>query len=226
MTTIQELVPFCSACDELVCGKYILIDIKLNSILKLIENDEKLSNIIKSCLSKADFNSVFNKSLYQSGEKFAITVPTDENEVITLVYNLLYRFKSGEIDFTQFLHKFYSEDNAINLDNFGKDLIYPFKNAITNIYARRHILVNSDDYQDNYYNKIKTAIRLILSNIDNFKLKDNDKEEFKMLLNALYLSSDKNDKKMVYSIMIGLDYFSKYHKKTRNAYLSLEECFE
>ena len=36
----------------------------------------------------------------------------------------------------------------------------------------------------------------------------------------------KNDKKLVFSLMIGLDYFTRAHKKSRNAYLTLEECFE
>ena len=61
--------------------------------------------------------------------------------------------------------------------------------------------------------------------MDNYKLGLNDKDEFTMLLNSLYLASDKNDKNLVYSLMIALDYFTKYHKKVRKTYLSLEECF-
>ena len=55
--------------------------------------------------------------------------------------------------------------------------------------------------------------------------KVNEKEEFTLLLNALYIASENNDKKQVFALMIGLDYFTKVNKRARNAYLSLEECF-
>ena len=71
-----------------------------------------------------------------------------------------------------------------------------------------------------------TTIKLILKNIDSCKLNMNQKEEFTMLLNSLHMASEKNDKKLVFSLMIGIDYFSKSNKKARNAYYMLEECFE
>ena len=65
-----------------------------------------------------------------------------------------------------------------------------------------------------------------MQNLDNFKLNLNQKEEFSMLLNSLFTASEKNDKKLVFALMIGLDYFTKANKKLRKTYLSLEECFE
>ena len=44
MINIQELKSFNNACDEFITGKYILVDIKIASILKLISDDEKLKN--------------------------------------------------------------------------------------------------------------------------------------------------------------------------------------
>ena len=61
--------------------------------------------------------------------------------------------------------------------------------------------------------------------MENLKLGLNEKEEYKLLLNSLYVASDKNDKNLVYSLMIGIDYFTKHNKKVRKTYLALEECF-
>ena len=41
MATIQELNQFNNACDEFISGKYILIDLKISSILEIITNNEK-----------------------------------------------------------------------------------------------------------------------------------------------------------------------------------------
>ena len=140
----------------------------------------------------------------------------------------MYKFTSGSLKFYNFLTQFYGEETANEkaFNEFAKTVIIPFKNAINTIYSKRHILVETNDYQNNIYNKIMSTIKLIVKNLDAYKLNMNQKEEFTMLLNSLYLASEKNDKKLVYSLMIGLDYFTKSNKKSRVAYLSLEECFE
>ena len=145
--------------------------------------------------------------------------------MIAFVYNLLYKFKSSEYDFHKFLTQFYGEDNSKQYADFANNIIIPFKSAVNSIYSKRHILVETDDYQNNIYNKIMSTIKLIIKNVDAYKLNMNQKEEFTMLLNSLYLASEKNDKKLVYSLMIGLDYFTKSNRLVRQQYLMLEECF-
>lgn len=225
---VYELTQFNNACDEFIAGKYILADIKIASILKLTNADEKVKNLVASTLAKFDFVDVFKQAVIENeDESFSLNVPTDEKEIIAFVYSLLYRFNTKEIDFYNFLNKFYKVDNAVGQEFklFAENIITPFKAAINSLYTKRHIIVNANDYQTNYYNKIMTTIRLIVSNIDNYKLKMNEKEEFTMLLNSLYLASEQNDKKLVFSLMIALDYFSRINKHVRNAYFSLEECF-
>lgn len=229
MSNIQELVSFNNACDEFIAGKYILVDIKIGSILSIIDADEKLRSIISDCISDFDFNAKLGEYMVQHNDGYRLLMPTSDEEVVAFVYSLLINFKNNNLDFYQFLAKFYNKDDEVNnkdFTNFASVIMVPFKNAINSLYSKRHVLVASSDYQNNYYNKIKTTTRLIAENIDNFKLKLNEKEEFTMLLNSLYLASEKNDKKLVFSLMIGLDYFTKCNKRARMAYLSLEECFE
>jgi len=223
MNNIQELTLFNHACDEFISGKYILADIKIASILNIIAEDEKISNIISNCLKENDFSSEINKFIR---EDLLFSVPNDDKAIVSFVYTLLYKFKNGDIDFYQFLTKYYNTDNGKDFSEFAKTIIEPFKNAINTIFSKLHVLVEADDYQTNYYNKIMTTVKFILKNIDNYKLKMNEKEEFTLLLNSLYLASEKNDKKLVFSLMIGIDYFTKCNRKCRIAYLFLEECFE
>ncbi len=227
MNNIQELIPFNTACDEFIAGRYILADVKIASLLKLIATDEKLTDIISSALKGYDFNANFEKAVLEKDNNFSLVLPEDTMQIIAFVFNLLYRFDNKMLNFYDFISKYFASNDGAGKEfyNFADNVIIPFKEAINNAYSNRHIIVDTSEYQNNYYNKIKTQVKLILSNVDSYKLKMNEKEEFTMLLNSLYLASDRNDKKMVYSIMIGLDYFTKYYKKTRSAYLTLEECF-
>ncbi len=228
MHNIQELKPFNNACNEFISGKYILADIKIGSILNLIAEDEKLKNIVNSCLQDYDFTAEFKRYTNLNEETVDFSLPSNDKEIIAFVYNLLYKFKNGNIKFYDFLSQYFYVENANGkeFNEFAKTVIIPFKNSINNIFSKRHVLVETNDYQNNIYNKIMSTIKLIVKNVDAYKLNMNQKEEFTMMLNSLYLASEKNDKKLVYSLMIGLDYFTKCNKKSRVAYLSLEECFE
>lgn len=228
MSNIQELQPFNNACDEFISGKYILIDLKISSILNIISQDEKLTNIVNSCLQEFSFSSLAKQYMVNNDEATSFSLPSSDKEIISFVYNLLYMFSTKTIDFYEFLKTYYNAENAGGKEfgEFARTIITPFKNAINSIYSKRHVLVETSDYQNNIYNKIMTTINLIVKGLDGYKLNMNQKEEFTMLLNALHIASEKNDKKLVFSLMIGLDYFTKCNKKSRHAYLMLEECFE
>ena len=229
MSNIQDLMQFNNVCDEFIEGKYILADIKIAALLKVIAANEKIKNIIASCSENFNFNRMFAQLAVEDEAgncKFAL--PNAEEDKIAFIFGLLYRFDNKVIDLYQFLNKFFRADDDESAGKeflrFAETIIIPFKSAIHNIY--RHIIKESEDYQNDCFNKIMQCVQNIAKQIDSFKLKANEKEEFIMLLNSLYLASESNDKKLVYSLMIGIDYFSKCNKRTRNAYLSLEECFE
>lgn len=229
MCNIQELQSFNHACDEFISGKYILVDLKISSILNIISEDEKLIDIINSCTKDYSFSTqAKNHIILNNDQPSVLSLPEQDKDIIAFVYNLLYRFKNGDIDFYEFVKSFYNTETVggQEFSNFAQAIITPFKNAINSIYTKKHVLVETSEYQSNYYNRIKTTIKLIVKSLDNCKLNMNQKEEFTMLLNSLYLACEKNDKKLIFSLMVGLDYFTKCNKKSRNFYLMLEECFE
>lgn len=227
---IVDIKPFNLACDEFIAGKYILADIKISSILKTIAANEKIKNLIASCLDNFNFDLSFKRAGQGDEEdSLKIFLPANEKELVAFVFNLLYYFDNKGIDFYDFISKYYKsfdEDSGKEFHNFATAVIIPFKNAINTLYSKRHVISSTTDYQDNLYNQIKNIVKVILKNIDNYKLKMSEKEEFTMLLNSLYISSDKNDKKLVYSLMIGLDYFTRCNKKCKDAYFALQDCFQ
>lgn len=223
----MDIKTFNNACDEFLAGKYILAEVKINSILREINNNEKLKNIVADAVEDYDFRTEFSNRIGGDEEHPTLTIPTKEKEIIAFVYSLLYTFDKKQVSFYDFLRKFYGydENHGQEVQDFSNAIILPFKTAVNNVYSKIHVIVTTDEYQQNHYNQIKAVVREILNNVDSFKLKMTEKEEFTMLLNSLYLASEKNDKKLVFSLMIGLDYFTRCYKKCRPAYLSLEQCF-
>ena len=226
---IQDLVEFNNTCDEFIAGKYILVDIKISALLKTIASQEKIKNIIANCNEHFDFSYTYNQAVSEDETgNVLFNLPEDEKTMVAFIFSLLYKMNEKIIDPYSFVTKFYFEEGAEvgkEFINFANAIILPFKQAVNNLYTNRHIEVNSEDYQADYFDKLISTIQLIVNNIDTFRLKMNEKEEFTILLNALFLACENTNKKQVFANMIGLDYFTKINKRARNAYLSLEECF-
>ena len=56
---MQDLNQFNITCEQLLSGKYILIDTKISSLLKIVEENEKLKNIVSNSLNEFDFSYAF-----------------------------------------------------------------------------------------------------------------------------------------------------------------------
>jgi len=209
---MQDLNQFNITCEQLLNGKYILIDTKISSLLKIMEENEKLKNIVSSSLNEFDFSHAFN------GEINVNTIlPYSEKEIVSFVYTFLFKFKNNELNL--------GENANETLNQLIPNLLPSFQSAINSLYNKSHQEVETDEFQNNIYNNIKSTITLVLENLDNYKFSTTNKEEFLMLANSLFSASEHNDKNLVYSLMIGLDYFTQRNKKLRSIYLALEECF-
>lgn len=209
---MQELNQFNDACEQLLNGKYVLLDVKLASILKIIDENEKLKIIISNALNKFNFSNAFNDEITEN-----ILIPNGDYEIISFIYTFLYKSKNNELNL--------DKEGSATLCKVITKILPNFQNAINNVYSKNFKQIEAEEYQNNIFNTLKSTITLILNNLDKYKFNTTNKEEFLMLINSLHQASDKNDKKLVYSLMIGLDYFTLSNKKLRNIYLTLEECF-
>lgn len=210
---MQDLDLFNISCEQILAGRYILIDSVLSSLLKVIDENEKLKIIVSKALSQHNFSDFFNNEISSD-----VSLPADNMQIIAFVYTFIFKYKNNEISFTE-------NDSSI-VTKFISKFIPSFQTAINDVFAKNHKQIEADEYQNNIFNSIKATINLILENLDKYKFNTTNKEEFLMLINSLYIACEKNDQKLVYSLMIGLDYFTLSNKKLRNIYLTLEECFE
>ena len=209
---MQDLNQFNIACEQLLSGKYILIDIKISALLKIVDENDKLKNIVSNSLNEFDFSYAFNNELNVN-----ILLPESDKEIISFVYTFLYKFKNNELNLGENANEIITQLIIV--------LLPKFQNAMNNLYNKNHQEIETDEFQQNIYNNIKSTITLVLENLNKYKFNTTNKEEFLMLINSLFQASEKNDKKLVYSLMIGLDYFTQTNKKLRSIYLALEECF-
>jgi len=219
-----DLKQFNTACDDFIAGKYILANIKVKALINAIHSSEKLTDLVSTSLDGFDFNSAFRASVTSNG----LVLPVDNNGVIAYCFNILYNLDVGTVSFLDFLNKYFASNKLDGCEEFKlfiDTIIVPFKQAINNQYTSVYEMTDTEDYQNNLYHKLSNVAQANINEIDNIKLKEIEKEELQLLLNAMVEASDKNDKKLVYAIMVGLDYFVKYNKRAKDIYLQLKDCF-
>lgn len=219
-----DLKQFNLACEDFVAGKYILANIKVKALINSINSSEKLTDLVSNSLDGFDFGLAFKESVTSGG----LQLPQGDKNIIAYCFNILYNLDEGTITFLDFLSKYFSSAKLSGGEEFklfALTIIEPFKQAINNEYALMYEMTASEDYQNNLYHKLANVAEVNINNLDEIKLKEIEKEELHYLLSAIMEASEKNDKKLIYALMVGMDYFVKHNKRARDIYLQLKDCF-
>ena len=219
-----DLKKFNNACDDFVAGKYILANIKIKNLISSINSSKRLTDLISSCLDDFDFNLAFKSSIAPSG----LQLPMDDQSVIAYCFNILYNLDVGTITFLDFLTKYFASNKTSGGEEFklfANTIVEPFKQAVNNQYQKVYHTTDTEDNQNNVYHKLMNVAEANLANIDEVRLKEIEKEELELLLNAMIEASKQTNTKLVYAIMVGLEYFVKANKRAKDIYLQLKDCF-
>ena len=219
-----DLIQFNTACDDFVSGKYILANIKVKALINSINASEKLTDLVSNCLDGFDFGARFRESVSSSG----LHLPHEDKNIIAYCFNILYNLDEGTVTFLDFLTKYFASSKMSGGEEFklfASTIIEPFKRAINNEYQRTYQMTSTEDYKNNLYHKLARVAEANIAVLDEIRLKEIEREELHYLLNAIMEASDRNDKKLIYALMVGMDYFVKANKRAKDVYLQLKDCF-
>lgn len=139
LTKREELDLFILRADELIECQYILADVKIVNLLKAIAQSDTLLAVFKNCLDGFSFDEGKKKYLldskFQSENRGEFVLPTNNRELLALIFNLLVKIDSKEIDFSNFLTRYFSEDGSYSgsFSAFINAVIKPFKGAVLGI---------------------------------------------------------------------------------------------
>lgn len=219
-----DIKQFNQACDEFITGKYILANIKVKALINSINQSEKLTDLVSRCLDGFDFALAMRESITPKG----LVLPQQDKSMVAYCFNVLFNLDQGSITFLEFLNKYFTSNKTTGGEEFNlfaSTIIEPFKRAVNNQYQQMYEMTSTEDYKNNLFHKLARVAEVNLNTINSIKLKDIEKEELQLLLSSMIEASNKNDRKLIYALMVGLDYFVKNNKRARNIYLQLKDCF-
>lgn len=213
----KELALFNERCQELIEGKYIVVDIKLKGIIVAISDSELLTSLISRCLNNFNFNEVFKECIGVGATGGKIVLPNTDKDTIALLYNILASIDARKITFFDFLSKFMKSSNVIgskDFELFAQMIVKPFQDSVNS-------LLTSEFAQADIVAEDKTKTRLteiateLLDEIEDMRLGRVDSEDLRMLLNSLIKATNEENEQYKIVVMLAIDYFCQLHKKQR-----------
>lgn len=132
---LEQLQEFVSACNDFADGKFILADIKISKILRLISKTPQLYDLIAECMINYDFEKEYENAKIGK-DNTAFQLPTETHKIIPFVFCLLVEIDSKKINFNEFLKTQFPYANNQNEEYlaFSKSVIVPFRDAIANLF--------------------------------------------------------------------------------------------
>jgi len=136
LTIREELDLFVERADDFIESKYILADIKIVNLLKVIASSETLLALFKNCLTDFDYYAAQKKYLvknrFQGGDKGEFILPPNSRELLAFIFNILVDIDAKNIELGEFINKYFFVDGSFSsgYDAFVNAMIKPFRNSV------------------------------------------------------------------------------------------------
>lgn len=135
--TLEKIKEFIEVLDQMIDGKYILADVKIHKLVKIINECDAIYSFMSECLINFDFENEYNNCIQKNninGEKFLL--PKEPVKLVALVYCLLNAFNSKYLDLYDFMREnFASIHYHTEYLEFGRKVLEPFKNIVSSYFG-------------------------------------------------------------------------------------------
>lgn len=210
-----KLNEFFNSIDGLINGKFILADIKISNILKLIAQNQTLYNYIKSTLSNFNFENELKLAKADNKLNYGkFNMPTDKNKVVALVFCFLVECDAKRINFFDFIREnFAKTEKASDYVTFAEAMLVPFKNAILDYFFGEEEVeekptetIPEKKVVNTIFTNLTTYLNQMLDNIVvERRIKSNDKETLNYIIKNIIYSMKYEDLNIVNAFITVLD---------------------
>ena len=236
---------FFDACNEMIQGRFILSDIKISKILKAIANSEVLYNLFAEVLSDFKFKEEFENAKTPNkvnGGYFA--VPEQDEKIVALVFCILLEVDNQKMNLQNFVNDYFYSPEGYNISysNFSLSVLVPFKNAVLNLLGcnedgtpieeeEEEVEPEEEETEEepNHKQKIlfanlKMSLNELLSVIIKSKISYEEKEELKIIINALFEAIEMESLIIINALVIPLEHMIGKNKQVKFYYNDFKEC--
>ncbi len=244
---LMNISAFMSSCDDLINGKFIFASNKVANILKAINESPELYEVISECLKDFNYEKEFGRAKIKlPTKKGTFKVPEDKTILIPMVFCMLVEIQENKIDFKQFLADYFDTDdeNISQFENFAKEVIIPFKNAIAYLFdiegqnkfkpqeekkEEPKLLKKEPEVtnkQAEFYTDVLNICSDISETLEYTRVKPELEDDLKYMMGALKQAVEAKNLKNTNAFIIGTIYVLKQIRKLRRFESNFRDALE
>ena len=226
-----KILDFIACCDDFTRGKFLLVDSKVNNILKKIGECDALYGLFEDVLRNYNFEKEFSHAQIKFiGKPAKFEMPTEPFKILPLVFCILVKIQDKSLDFATFLKTYFSgaEEEFVL---FGNQVITPFRNIIAAVFEMPVDMKGGEIENQGLYPDNSAQSKLNLPKKEVVAEHREDKmEEFEIKQQENYDEMDVEAtsyfdemKKLINDMMTEIDYLPRLKKEVREeAYIILD----
>ena len=249
---LKKVADFISSINNLIHGKFILADVKINEVLNKINESEELYHFVQEKLinfnfekelRKAEIKNRFNGGLFK--------LPTGEREATALSFCLLVEFDAKRIDFYDFIKEnFPTLDNKGDYKVFAEVVLTPLRDSVAKFFglskddnqaiikeleqkAEQELLV--EEVEEEPVEEVKTSKQILFEELlkiekhlleiieSDPRIKVSQKEDIMFILKAMIYANKYEDLKILNALLVSFEHLTKKVQSIRFVYDELKQ---
>lgn len=218
----KALKAFDATIEDMAASPVVMSSKKMKLVLKCLVYYPELFEILEKSRENFDYEITLENSLFEEGEDdLSFKMPESSKDKVALISNLLYEFDMEKKDFYLFLSKCFSHKNILHsYEDFCKFVLRPFKEAFMELYHGDNKEPEIEQIEEQEVEfvgeglEIQTehAMKSIMSDIQNSKLKTDQKNELRVQYEGLKSAFNRRDALLIKALWLGFEKELKHHK--------------
>ena len=239
---ILDVERFVVACNDLLSGKFLDLNKRLDKFLSIMTQSEDIFELLKECLNDFDEDAEFAKafSVDKKTGVATIAIPTDEKKRLALSVTIFNNMINDKLNTNQFLQTYFQDKKLTPVQNFLDKIVKPFRDLVCKIFAlgtditvedikrqieEEKVLKKQEEKHeeevqfpelDKLLSTVVNSANQILALLKFEKKRTDNLDDLEFVLGSIIQACEKRDLMVINGLVIGLNYVSKKFKNVRH----------
>lgn len=246
---ILDVEKFILACNDLLSGKFLDLNKKLDRFLSVMTKSEDILSLLEDCLENFDVDLEFDKafSVDKKTGSVKVSIPSDDKKRLALSVSIFNDIISDKLNPNQFLETFFQDKKLTPMQNFLEKIIRPYRDTICKFFGISTDITVEDitrqieqdkiwqeqevkraeneqfPHLDDLLSEIIKTSNQILALLKFEKKRTDALDDVEFVTNSIIQACEKRDLMVINGLVIGLNYISKKFKNIRHLVTDLND---
>lgn len=239
---ILDVEKFVVACNDLLSGKFLDLNKRLDKFLTVMTNSEDVLDLLTECLSDFDEDAEFAKA-FSIDKKTGVTkidIPSDEKKKLALSVTIFNNLTNEKLNTNQFLETFFQDKKLTPMQNFLEKIVKPYRDLICKFFGlstnitiedvkrqieEEKVLKKEEEKkeEENLFPKLDELLAGVVNTTNQIlallkfeKKRTENLDDLEFILNSIIEACGKRDLMVINGLVIGLNYVAKKFKNVRH----------